>query len=175
MRLVRIALANVNSTVGACRSNVDRSISLARAAAADGATLVAMPEQVVGGYPPEDLIQWRAFVDAQQAELRRFARETAPLSCPCVVGLIVARSSHLYNVAALVHAGQVWGFVPKEKLPLYNSPAAAPVSTTPSTASPSATLSSSSTWPPFHSRYARTLGRPTGPCDGVRTPGRSSW
>src|SRR5215472_14783079 len=114
MRLARIALANVNATVGACRSNVDRAIALARAAAADGATLVAMPEQVVGGYPPEDLIQWRAFVDAQQAELRRFGRETASLPCACVLGLVAARGAHLYNVAALVHAGQVWGMVPKE-------------------------------------------------------------
>src|SRR5882672_4053768 len=120
MRLVRVALANVNATVGACRSNVDSAITLARAAAADGATLVALPEQVIGGYPPEDLVQWRAFVDAQQSELRRFARETAPLDCACVLGLVVARDAHLYNVAALVHAGRVWGFVPKEKLPLYN-------------------------------------------------------
>jgi NAD+ synthase (glutamine-hydrolysing) len=120
MRLARVALANVNATVGACRSNVDRAIALARSAAADGATLVAMPEQVVGGYPPEDLIQWRAFVDAQQAELRRFTRETAPLTCAFVLGLIVARGALLYNVAALVHRGQIWGFVPKEKLPLYN-------------------------------------------------------
>jgi NAD+ synthase (glutamine-hydrolysing) len=120
MRLARISLANVNATVGACRSNVDRAIALARSAAGEGATLVAMPEQVVGGYPPEDLIQWRAFVDAQQAELRRFARETAPLTCASVVGLVVARGANLYNVAALVHRGTVWGFVPKEKLPLYN-------------------------------------------------------
>jgi NAD+ synthase (glutamine-hydrolysing) len=120
MRLVRIALANVNSTVGACRSNVDRALALARAAAADGATLVAMPEQLIGGYPPEDLVQWRAFVDAQRVELSRFARETANLGCACALGLVVARGSNLYNVAALVHAGQVWGFVPKEKLPLYN-------------------------------------------------------
>ncbi len=75
---------------------------------------------MVGGYPPEDLVQWRAFVEAQQTELRRFARETASLPCACVLGMVVARASHLYNVAALVHAGQVWGFVPKEKLPLYN-------------------------------------------------------
>ena len=120
MRLVRIVLANVNSTVGACRSNVDRAIVLARAAAADGATLVAMPEQVIGGYPPEDLVQWRAFVDAQQHELARYARETASLGCASVLGLVVARGAHLYNVAALVHGGKVWGFVPKEKLPLYN-------------------------------------------------------
>jgi NAD+ synthase (glutamine-hydrolysing) len=120
MRLVRLALANVNATVGACRSNVDRAIALARAAGAEGATLTLFPEQVIGGYPPEDLVQWRAFVQAQLTELRRFARETASLGGASAIGLVVARPPHLYNVAALVHAGKVWGFVPKEKLPLYN-------------------------------------------------------
>jgi NAD+ synthase (glutamine-hydrolysing) len=120
MRLVRLALASVNATVGACRSNVDRAIALAREAAADGATLVALPEQVIGGYPPEDLVQWRAFVAAQDDELQRFARETASLGCASAIGLVVARGAQLYNVAALVHAGRVWGYVPKEKLPLYN-------------------------------------------------------
>jgi NAD+ synthase (glutamine-hydrolysing) len=120
MRLVRIALANANSTVGACRSNVDRAIALARDAASDGATLVALPEQLIGGYPPEDLVQWRAFVDAQRVELARFARETASLGCASALGLVVARGANLYNVAVLVHGGRVWGLVPKEKLPLYN-------------------------------------------------------
>jgi len=120
MRLVRVSLASVNATVGACRSNVDRAVAIVKAAADDGATLVALPEQVIGGYPPEDLVQWRAFVDSQRTELERFARETAPLGCVSALGLVVARGAHLYNVAALVHAGQIWGFVPKEKLPLYN-------------------------------------------------------
>src|SRR5271167_3316057 len=112
MRLIRVALANVNATVGATRSNVDRAIASARAAASDGATIVALPEQIVGGYPPEDLVQWRAFVDAQRAQLARFAAETADLGCAAVIGLVVARGSHVYNVAALVHAGRVWGYVP---------------------------------------------------------------
>jgi NAD+ synthase (glutamine-hydrolysing) len=120
MRLVRVALASVNTTVGACRSNVDRAIAQARAAAADGATVVAFPEQLIGGYPPEDLVQWRAFVEAQSFELRRFARETASLGCASALGLVVARGALLYNVAALVLGGKVWGYVPKEKLPLYN-------------------------------------------------------
>ena len=120
MRLVRVALASVDTTVGACRSNVDRAVAAARSAADDGATVVAFPEQLIGGYPPEDLVQWRAFVDSQGRELRRFARETAPLGCVSALGLVVARGAHLYNVAALVHAGRVWGLVPKEKLPLYN-------------------------------------------------------
>ncbi|HEY6461373.1 MAG TPA: nitrilase-related carbon-nitrogen hydrolase, partial [Polyangiaceae bacterium] len=120
MRLVRVALASVDTTVGACRSNVDRALGMARAAASDGATVVVFPEQLVGGYPPEDLVQWRAFVEAQVLELRRFARETAGLGCASAVGLVVARGAHVYNVAALVHAGKVWGYVPKEKLPLYS-------------------------------------------------------
>jgi NAD+ synthase (glutamine-hydrolysing) len=120
MRLLRIAVANVNSTVGACRENGDRVVSLAKAASADGASLVAFPEQVIGGYPQEDLVQWRAFISAQRAELERVAAATADLGAALCVGVTVARGAHLYNCAALVHAGRVWGLVPKEKLPLYN-------------------------------------------------------
>jgi NAD+ synthase (glutamine-hydrolysing) len=120
MRLLRLGLANANSKVGACRSNVQRAIELARRAAAEGVTVLALPEQCVGGYPPEDLVQWRSFVDAQWSETARFVRETAALGCACVLGLVVSRGARLYNVAALAHAGRIWGLVPKEKLPLYN-------------------------------------------------------
>jgi NAD+ synthase (glutamine-hydrolysing) len=120
MRLIRIAIASVNTTVGAVRSNVDRAITIARAAAADGATIVALNEQLVAGYSPEDLVQWRAFVDVQWVELERFAKETAELEAAFAVGLTVACGSHLYNAAALVHGGKIVGIVPKEKLPTYN-------------------------------------------------------
>ncbi|HEX8951223.1 MAG TPA: NAD(+) synthase [Polyangia bacterium] len=120
MRLVRIAICNVNTTVGAVRSNVDRAIELGRAAAADDATLVAYPEQLVGGYPPEDLVQWRSFVAAQWRELARFAEATAGLAALFVVGITVERDAGVYNCAALVHRGRVLGLVPKEKLPTYN-------------------------------------------------------
>src|SRR5258708_4621758 len=120
MRLLRLGLANINSKVGACQSNVRRAIEQAHSAAADGVTILALPEQLVGGYPPEDLVQWRSFVDAQWTETQRFVRETAKLGCVCVFGLVVSRGARLYNVAALAHAGRIWGLVPKEKLPLYN-------------------------------------------------------
>ena len=120
MRLIRIAIASANTTVGAVRSNTDRAIRLARAAAADGATIVALNEQLIAGYTPEDLVQWRAFIDAQWTELERFARETADLGAAFAIGLTVARGSHLYNAAAMVHAGKILGVVPKEKLPTYN-------------------------------------------------------
>lgn len=120
MRLLRIALANVNTTVGAVRSNVDRALQIARAAAAEGATLVVLPEQLIAGYSPEDLVQWRAFVDAQWTELLRFASSTKEHHAAFAVGLTVSRGPHLYNSAALVHRGKILGIVPKEKLPTYN-------------------------------------------------------
>ncbi len=120
MRLVRVALANVNTTVGALRANVDRGILRTKQAADEGASLVALPEQLISGYPPEDLVQWRSFVDAQWTELLRFAKETQSLGIVAVVGVTVARQGGLYNCAALVLGGSVWGLVPKEKLPTYN-------------------------------------------------------
>ncbi len=120
MRLVRVGIANVNTTVGAVRSNADRAVAQARAAAADGVTVLVFPEQLLAGYSPEDLVQWREFVSAQWTELERFAVETRELGVVCAVGLTVARGAHVYNAAALVHAGQIWGVVPKEKLPTYN-------------------------------------------------------
>jgi NAD+ synthase (glutamine-hydrolysing) len=120
MRLIRIALASVNTTVGAVRSNVDRALALARQATADGATLVAFPEQLVSGYPPEDLVQWGSFVDAQWSELERFARETSSLPAAFAVGVTAAIGPRIYNCAAFLYRGRIHGLVPKEKLPTYN-------------------------------------------------------
>jgi len=120
MRLIRIAVVNVNTTVGAVRSNVDRALGLACDAASAGATIVLLPEQLIAGYSPEDLVHWQAFVDAQWNELLRFAAATKEFAAVFAIGLTVARGSHVYNAAALVHGGEVLGVVPKEKLPTYN-------------------------------------------------------
>ncbi|HEX4962015.1 MAG TPA: NAD(+) synthase [Thermoanaerobaculia bacterium] len=120
MRLIKIGIGNVNPAVGAVRSNVDRVLAQARAMAADGVTVACFTEQVVGGYPPEDLIQWRAFVAAQRAELERFAAATAALPIVSVLGTAAAVGGQLFNCAAVVHGGAILGLVPKEKLPTYN-------------------------------------------------------
>ncbi len=120
MRLIKIAVATVSPTVGAVRSNTDRLIEMAAAAAADEVTLACFPEQVIGGYPPEDLIQWRGFVAAQRRQLDRFVEATAAWPTVFVLGTTIADGSQLFNCAAVVHDGRVMGFVPKEKLPTYN-------------------------------------------------------
>jgi NAD+ synthase (glutamine-hydrolysing) len=120
MRLIKIGIANINTTVGATRSNTDRMLDAAHRMAADDITVACFSEQVIGGYPPEDLVQWRAFLASQRSELERFASATAERGTAFVVGLTVPVGGQLFNVAAVVHGGRVLGFVPKEKLPTYN-------------------------------------------------------
>ena len=120
MRLAKVATASVSPTVGAVTSNVSQLIDVARQMADADVTLGAFPEQVIGGYPPEDLVQWRGFLDGQRRELERFAQETADAPTVFVLGMAVAVGGQLFNSAAIVHRGRILGFVPKEKLPTYN-------------------------------------------------------
>jgi NAD+ synthase (glutamine-hydrolysing) len=120
MRLVRVGLGSVNATVGAVHNNTARCLEQLAAMEADGVTVACLPEQVIGGYPAEDLIQWRGFVEAQWESLGRIARATATSGMVTVVGVAVALRGHIFNCAAVVHRGRVLGLVPKEKLPTYN-------------------------------------------------------
>jgi NAD+ synthase (glutamine-hydrolysing) len=120
MRLVSVALASIKTNVGAVLDNVAHVTEMARQMSAANVTLAVFPEQVIGGYPPEDLVQWRGFVEAQTEGLRRFAKATADSRTAFVLGMVVANEGHRHNVAAVVHHGQVIAAVPKEKLPTYN-------------------------------------------------------
>src|SRR5215217_428455 len=97
MRLIHIGVASTRTKVGAVRSNVDAALRLCGQMEAAGVTLAVLPEQVIGGYPPEDLIQWKTFVDAQWLELERFAAATAAHGCVYALGLTVAHEAHRYN------------------------------------------------------------------------------
>lgn len=120
MRLIKLGLGNVNPTVGAFTANVDQCIEMAQAMASEDVTVALFPEQVVGGYSPEDLVQWRGFVDGQWAELERFAAETADLPLVSVIGAALWMQGLRFNCAVVVASGQLLGVVPKEKLPTYN-------------------------------------------------------
>jgi NAD+ synthase (glutamine-hydrolysing) len=120
MRLVKLGLAAVNTTVGAFGKNVERALAMAREMAAQHVTVAMFPEQLVGGYPQEDLVQWQRFVDRQWIELERYANETAKLPLVSCLGVTVAHQGLRYNCAAVVAGGKIHGLVPKEKLPTYN-------------------------------------------------------
>ena len=71
---MRIALAQINPTVGDLAGNADRIARAAREAAARGAEVVVFPELSITGYPPRDLVEKPSFLERSERELERLAR-----------------------------------------------------------------------------------------------------
>ena len=75
MPVLRLALAQIDLTVGDIMGNCRRIVDAARVAAAAGADLLAVPEMAITGYPPEDLVLRASFRDASRAALGQVATE----------------------------------------------------------------------------------------------------
>jgi NAD+ synthase (glutamine-hydrolysing) len=117
--MFRIALAQVNVTVGDLAGNADRVLEFAHRAADRGADLVCFPELALTGYPPEDLVFRRSFVDDNLRQLERVA-QGVPDHLAVVVGYVDRgrdAGGRARNAAALVHHGQVAARYHKMLLP----------------------------------------------------------
>jgi NAD+ synthase (glutamine-hydrolysing) len=116
-RIVRIALAQINSVVGDLPGNARRVIEFIGHAREMGAELVAFPELVLTGYPPEDLLLRPEFIDQNMAALEEVTRATRGMTA--IVGF-AQRAEDVYNAAAIAHDGQVVGVYHKSHLPNYS-------------------------------------------------------
>jgi NAD+ synthase (glutamine-hydrolysing) len=114
---VRIALAQVNSTVGALEVNAALVIDRMREAEAAGADIVAFPELVISGYPPEDLLLKDHFVGRCWSALQQVAAACQRICA--LVGVPVADGAAVYNAAAVLAGGRVAGVYRKICLPNY--------------------------------------------------------
>jgi NAD+ synthase len=113
-----IAIAQLDPTVGDIAGNIAKLREVRAEAARLGADLVVASELFVAGYPPEDLVLKPAFIEACQAAVRDFARDTA--SGPAVlVGTPWRQDGKTYNAAALLDGGQVACLRFKYDLPNY--------------------------------------------------------
>src|SRR5918911_1898313 len=74
--LLRVALAQINPTVGDIRGNASKISDQIARARDEGAALVVFPELALSGYPPEDLLLKTGFLDAARVALRELAAET---------------------------------------------------------------------------------------------------
>ncbi|MCI2417980.1 NAD(+) synthase [Saccharopolyspora sp. K220] len=99
--------------------NADRTLALARRAAADHAVLTLFPELGLSSYTADDLFHQDALQDAVLAGLRRVVRGSAELGSVLVVGAPLRCGARLFNCAVVIHRGEVLGVVPKSYLPTY--------------------------------------------------------
>jgi len=119
---MKIAMAQLNPTVGDIAGNVRRILDAYRRAAEAGADLVLTPELSILGYPPRDLLLKPRFVADGLAAVERLAREVGRPGL--VVGYVIPREGKrgrpLYNAAALLADHEVRGTVYKRLLPFYD-------------------------------------------------------
>ena len=122
---MRIALAQINPTVGDFSGNLKKIAKFVERAAEEGAALVMFPELATCGYPPADLLEKDSFVGraeetlAAVAELTRGAGRPAVL-CGSPMRCDSASGKRLRNVAALMEDGEIKFMQQKMLLPFYD-------------------------------------------------------
>ncbi|HEU5374422.1 MAG TPA: NAD+ synthase [Ktedonobacteraceae bacterium] len=116
---LRVALAQVNVTVGDLHSNKTKILQAMRQAHAAGAHIVCLPELALTGYPPEDLLLKPGFVADNQTALQELIAAGRDLpGLTSVIGFI-DRVHDIYNAAAVISEGRLVGVYHKHYLPNY--------------------------------------------------------
>ncbi|MGE5466363.1 MAG: NAD+ synthase [Ignavibacteria bacterium] len=116
MSSLKIAIGQINCTVGDLAGNADRILDAAVRAKMLGADLLVTPELALCGYPPEDLLLRPDFYRACRRELETLAID-APL--PVVVGHPEERDGKRHNAASLLRGGVIEATYRKQRLPNY--------------------------------------------------------
>ena len=115
--VIRVAAAQVNTTVGDIDGNsqlIEKWIKLAQLQQAE---LIAFPELTITGYPPEDLVLYDNFIEANKTALRHIATKVKDIVA--VVGFVDSEDGKLFNSAAVLHQGKIVTTYRKIHLPNY--------------------------------------------------------
>jgi NAD+ synthase (glutamine-hydrolysing) len=119
---VKIALGQINPTVGDFAGNAAKIIDFSRRARSAGAGLILFPELAVCGYPPRDLVERPSFVLRNRETAERIARETRGIAVIC--GLVTPAAAEsgksVMNSAALLKDGAIAFIQSKMLLPTYD-------------------------------------------------------
>ena len=122
---MRVALAQINACVGDLEGNVERCLSAVETARSQRAELVILPEMVIPGYPPRDILFDASFTAAVSEATADLARRVSA-GPPVVAGTTLPsgrRLPHhpgLYNAAVLLNDGEVHTVAAKRLLPAYD-------------------------------------------------------
>ena len=121
-RGIRVAAAQLNFLVGDVEGNAEKIVSAVRNAARDGARLVVFPELAVTGYPPEDLLLRRDFLERTEQAVVGLATRLAEVApgVGTVIGASRRAGSRLFNSAFYLDDGRVLAHYDKTELPNYS-------------------------------------------------------
>ena len=114
---MKIALCQINTTVGDLNLNKDKILKYYFKAIEQNVDIVAFPELSVTGYPPQDLLLENGFIEDNINILKEIASQA---TLPMIIGYVRKENGKLYNSAALCQNGKVTNTYDKMLLPTYD-------------------------------------------------------
>ena len=124
--IMKIAIAQLNPTIGNIVGNIDHILQAAQKAATEGANLLLTPELSLCGYPPKDLLLNLSFVKSMEAQLEKLASQLPP-ELTVLVGTVtlnhqanIEGEKPLHNSIALLREGKIQQIFHKRLLPTYD-------------------------------------------------------
>jgi len=112
---LRIALAQLNLTVGSIDNNLTKHIENYNIAKDKSADLIVFPELSLTGYPPEDLLLQQSFLDASEKALQELTQKVT--TTYCIVGHPLKTKDGLFNACSILHNGKIIATYKKQMLP----------------------------------------------------------
>jgi len=119
---MKIALAQINPTIGDFRHNLDRMVSFSQRALETGCDLVVFPELAICGYPPLDLLERREFIEDNLEAMDRLISRVKGIAvlCGCVSRNMNGVGKPIHNTAILFEDGKILAKIYKRLLPSYD-------------------------------------------------------
>ena len=117
---MKILLAQLNNTVGDIEGNISKVYEILDGAYDQNADLVVFSELYLSGYPPEDLVLKKSFVQECRKGLDKLVLYSEEKKLGLIVGLPIYENDNLYNAVAIVDSGKILGFSKKVNLPNYS-------------------------------------------------------
>ncbi|MBV8803014.1 MAG: NAD+ synthase, partial [Gammaproteobacteria bacterium] len=116
---LNIVLAQLNLHVGDIQGNLIKHIDSAnKAREVLNADVIIFPELSITGYPPEDLLFRKAFINTAEKALEQFKNQVRDIYC--VVGHPLKQENKLFNACSVLHNGEILGCYLKQYLPNYS-------------------------------------------------------
>lgn len=115
---MKVAIAQINSTVGDLEGNKKKIIEYTEKAKKQNADMVIFPELVITGYPPKDLVLKPSFISNNKEILDEIVEKTRDIAS--IIGFIDFNGNKLYNSAAIIKDGELIGTQNKTHLPNYD-------------------------------------------------------
>ena len=117
---MKLFLAQINNIVGDIDGNLKRAIDILDQAEELNSDLVVFSELFLSGYPPEDLVLKKSFVEECRNALDTLINHSKAKKLGFIIGLPIYEKSNLFNAAAIVDKGELIGFSKKVNLPNYS-------------------------------------------------------